>query len=174
MTWDCADIAERLDDYLDSEMSSDDAKRFDVHLKSCAACAAQVAIERRLIGDLALLGEVSDWIADGGREVADTQTNSLVFARLQVGAMAAAIVLMMTATLFVPSTTSPTIPPAVVDVQVDSNQPQSKPPVEPYVELQDRTRLAVRVPSADERIHIFWMYDTVATNNSRAESINSN
>lgn len=174
MTWDCTDIAERLDDYLDGEMSSDDAKRFDAHLKSCAACAAQVASERRLIGELALLGDAGEWIADGGCNGADTQPNSPVFARLQVGAMAAAIVLMMTATLFIPSTTNPTIPPAVVDVRLDSNQPQSTLPVEPYVELQDRTRLAVRVPSADERFHIFWMYDTVATNNSRAESIDSN
>jgi len=174
MTWDCTDISERLDDYLDGEMSSDDAKRFDAHLKSCAACAAQVASERRLIGDLALLGDACEWIADGGREVADTLTNAPVFARLQVGAMAAAIGLMMTATFFVPSATNPTVAPAVVDVRVDSHQPQSVPPVEPYVELLDRTRLAVRVPSADERFHIFWMYDTVATNNSRAESIDSN
>lgn len=48
----CKEALERLDDYLDHELSPQDQQRVTTHLKICAHCAQMYHFERGLIEDI--------------------------------------------------------------------------------------------------------------------------
>ena len=44
----CAQVFERLDDYLDRELEADEVARVEKHLETCAICAAEFVFESAL------------------------------------------------------------------------------------------------------------------------------
>ncbi len=48
----CKEALERLDDYLDRELSPQEQQRVATHLKICAHCAQMYKFERGLIEDI--------------------------------------------------------------------------------------------------------------------------
>ncbi len=45
----CAEVFERLDDYVDRELAPADLREVESHLARCAACADEFAVERDLL-----------------------------------------------------------------------------------------------------------------------------
>lgn len=159
MTWTCADIHDRLDDYLNAEMSPDDVTRFGAHLDSCAVCAAHVASECRLIGDLEQLGLVADRLADVELEKRVISSSRGNFVWLRNGGIAAAIVIAMTAGYLIPMSQ-----PNRDEIDAPGKVPQAsarlaRQPVR--LALADESRFVVPVPTDNEKMHIFWMYEVV-------------
>jgi anti-sigma factor (TIGR02949 family) len=48
----CEAILQRLDDYIDRELSADDVRMVEAHLEECFRCASQYRFEIRLIHDI--------------------------------------------------------------------------------------------------------------------------
>ncbi len=48
----CEEVFQRLDDYLDRELTPDEARMVKEHLDTCAACAAEHRFEDRLLNDV--------------------------------------------------------------------------------------------------------------------------
>ena len=48
----CAETFERLDDYLDRELRTDEMHRVAEHLKTCVRCASEFTFESRLIVEI--------------------------------------------------------------------------------------------------------------------------
>ena len=48
----CAETFARLDDYLDRELAPGELDEVASHLETCAVCAGEFEIERRLLEDL--------------------------------------------------------------------------------------------------------------------------
>jgi anti-sigma factor (TIGR02949 family) len=76
----CEELFRRLDDYLDRELSADDAALVREHLETCAICAAEYAFESSVLRNVreklrhiqappGLLERISQRIreAEGGR-----------------------------------------------------------------------------------------------------------
>ncbi len=159
MSWNCADIEERLDDYLDGEMSPDYATRFDAHLNSCAACAAYVASERLLIGDLGQLGRFADRLAqfESKKQGVSSSRGNLVW--LRNGGIAAAVAIAITAGYLIPMNQPNR---DKYDATSEIPRPSARISRQPVrLALADDSRLVVPVPTDNEKMHIFWMYDVV-------------
>lgn len=45
----CAETVQRLDDYLDRELSAEELAAVEQHLEQCAGCAGAFAVERDLL-----------------------------------------------------------------------------------------------------------------------------
>jgi anti-sigma factor RsiW len=52
MDWNCANIEERLSDYLEGALAREDAAAFSSHAASCGNCAALVSQVRSLLGQM--------------------------------------------------------------------------------------------------------------------------
>lgn len=48
----CAEAFRRLDDYLDRELSADEAAEVEAHLRMCAACAREYSFEASVLNDV--------------------------------------------------------------------------------------------------------------------------
>ncbi len=174
MKLDCQDISDCMDDALDGVFADDERRAFDAHLESCMACRAAVSAERQLLSDLATLGAVAERIAD---DVTDIQPSAGFIASrrwLRIGNIAAAIALIVTASFLVPRTqTATTVPDSSSRATSDdASVPNVK--VEPLVYIDDDTQLAIRMSSENEKMHIYWLYETVQLNDEPAESLPSN
>ena len=49
---DCREVFRRLDDYIDRELSPEEARTVLSHLEHCAACAEEFAVERDVLDTL--------------------------------------------------------------------------------------------------------------------------
>jgi anti-sigma factor (TIGR02949 family) len=45
----CAQILDRLDDYIDRELGPDEVRRVEAHLRDCATCAAECLFETTVL-----------------------------------------------------------------------------------------------------------------------------
>ena len=48
----CKEALRRLDDYVDRELSEEDMRRVQFHLRSCHACSRKFAFEKNLVGSI--------------------------------------------------------------------------------------------------------------------------
>ena len=48
----CEDVFRRLDDFLDRELSMEEARLVEEHLATCAQCASEHRFERRVLDDI--------------------------------------------------------------------------------------------------------------------------
>jgi mycothiol system anti-sigma-R factor len=48
----CEDVFQRLDDYLDRELTAEEARLVREHLETCAACAGEYRFEESLLRSL--------------------------------------------------------------------------------------------------------------------------
>ena len=55
MNWNCATTEERLSDYLDGLLSTEEAAAFSAHTASCAACATMLAQVSHLVSQMELV-----------------------------------------------------------------------------------------------------------------------
>jgi anti-sigma factor RsiW len=53
----CSDAAPLMADYIQQELAEDERRGLEAHLRSCPACQARVAFERRLAEKLRALGK---------------------------------------------------------------------------------------------------------------------
>lgn len=50
--WECHDVFQRLNDYVDRELAPDEADQVTAHLEECARCAKAFAFEAALLEEL--------------------------------------------------------------------------------------------------------------------------
>jgi len=158
MSWTCADINERIDDYLDGLLSVEAIRGIEAHARQCTACAAELKAQRELIGDLAQLGSVAECIVaaeTGNRTPSPSRGDS---GWLSNGVMAAAIALALIAGYLIPMRDIDRGPIGATDASLNPRA-DAKPPVR--LVLADSSRLVVPIPAHNEKVHIFWMYDVV-------------
>ena len=48
----CEDVFRRLDDFLDRELSPEEARLVEEHLSTCAQCASEHRFERRVLDEV--------------------------------------------------------------------------------------------------------------------------
>jgi len=158
MNWTCADINERIDDYLDGLLSAEAIRGIEAHARQCDACAAELEAQCKLIGDLTQLGSVAECIAAAESEDRTSRSLRGNWGWLATGGMAAAIALALIAGYLTPMKDVGRGPSGATDAR-SNTRVEEKPPVR--LVLADASRLVVPIPTQNEKVHIFWMYDVV-------------
>ncbi|MCA9256451.1 MAG: zf-HC2 domain-containing protein [Phycisphaerales bacterium] len=156
MTRDCDHFRARLDDWLDGTIEDADRSRIEAHLADCQACASMASAERRLTMDLSILNDLGNRIAHQAVE-APPQTKPRT--RFNPGRIAAAVAILVgggyAAVQF--ATRTPGVKESSdIDVNVESPAPIQT----TFMMPRDDTRMSVRMPSENPRVHIVWLYDT--------------
>lgn len=164
MAWNCHDISMRLDDYLDGELSCDESIQWETHVAQCDDCRAASIEAQRLIDDLAMLGAIAEHQAGNSNRSTVPAKIQRRSGWLRFGTIAAAIALFVSASFLIPagdpikSNTHRLVPTRTAPASIATGKNQTR------IEFDDCARMAIRLPSDNDRIHIYWMYDTVRPN----------
>ena len=155
---DCQFVEAHMDAWLDGELDAAATARFERHVTACPACAERIRLERSISADFETLGHIAGRIAHEGA-VADAAPRR----RFRVWRAAATIALVVgagyAATMLIRSASNPKNGQLARTVEPDDEANQA--PIRLSMSLaDDDTRLSVRMPSDDPRVHIIWLYET--------------
>lgn len=159
----CGTYREQIDLRLDGMLDAVLDARLSAHLAQCAGCRRYIAAQQTLSGDLATLSRAADVLA-APRTI---QTHKMPD-RLHAGRVAAAIALavLCTWTFVRRAPIHPNIRSASVAVQQAEDAPVLSTPIQfaASVEpLDGATRFAIPLETDNPRVHMVWLYDTVAS-----------
>jgi len=156
VTADCDHFNRRIDDWLDGTLEDADRSRIDAHLAACSSCASMAAAERRMATDLSMLNDVGNRIAHQGVAAPPESTPRRRLNPVRIAAALAILVGGGYAAIHFATRT-----PSVNDSSdIAANVEESGPIKTTFMMPRDDTRMSVRMPSDNPRVHIVWLYDT--------------
>ncbi len=163
----CDTVRGHLADWLDDAVDPAVGAAIESHLSACESCRAQFERHRTLAGDLLLLGEVADRMADAGPRVGALAPRG----RWQWLIRIAAAVVFAVGTSWAVWSVLQRDDGAQQVVRVpDADQPRDDRAIDDaparssfrLAMADGDTRMVVPVKSENPRIHIVWLYDTIS------------
>ena len=167
----CKDIRAGLDDWLDGVATEPLRREIDLHLAECDACTRFFASHRHLADDLLILSDAGNRMADAARPHAAKSGSP----RWHFLVRAAVILLVAGLGLYVTKPWRAGAPgPVTQNVQPRDAEPERPSPPVFHITVP-KNRIAVRIESANPRIHIVWLYSEIpppgASNDEKAEDL---
>lgn len=168
MNGDCETCRRRLDDYLDGALAGAERRLVDTHLEACSRCRAEFDRFRLMDEDLCSLGVAADRLAaaeSGARPARSHRAWWRVAAAVAIAVGLAAVGVRHGPALRQPDTQRGDrviSDGGSADSPVQGGRTTKEIGGSGFCIVQKDRRIAVRMRSENPRVHIVWLYESVA------------